>query len=78
MNKRAMLLLALSASSLLTGCAMSPEQQDNFRNNFMQGLGATQRPVYQAPAYQPAPIQPTTNTTCRRNAWDGSVNCTSW
>ena len=78
MIKPAMLSFALSASSLLAGCAMTPEQQDHFRANFMQGLGASQqaRPVYQAP-YQPAPIQPT-NTTCRRNAWDGSVNCSSW
>ena len=82
MTRSATVSLALCAASLLAGCAMSPDQQDNFRNNFMQGLAAGQqaRPVYQAPVYQmpinrqPQPI----NTTCRRNAWDGSVNCTSW
>jgi len=65
---------------LLVGCAMTPEQQDQFRANFMQGLatGAQARPVYQAPAYQPPPMPMNTTTTCRKNPWDGSVTCNTW
>jgi hypothetical protein len=84
MTTRAKLSLALVAGVLLNGCAMTPDEQDRFRANFMQGLSAGQqaRPVHQVPVYQmplnrPQYQQPI-NTTCRRNAWDGSVNCTSW
>lgn len=79
MTKYAASSLVLAAVGMLSGCAMTPDEQDRFRANFMQGLAAGQqaRPVYQAPAYQQAPAQPI-NTTCRRNAWDGSVNCSSW
>jgi hypothetical protein len=79
MTKLAVLSLVLVAVSTLSGCAMTPDEQDRFRANFMQGLSAGQqaRPVYQPVYQQPAPIQPI-NTTCRRNTWDGTVNCTSW
>lgn len=80
MTIRAKISLALTAAALLSGCAMTPEEQDRFRANFMQGLSAGQqfRPVYQAPAYQAPPPPMQTNTTCRRNGWDGSVTCSSW
>lgn len=79
-QKRAIVLsFATCLGSLLGGCAMTPDEQDRFRANFMQGLAAGQqaRPVYQAPVYQ-MPIPRQTNTTCRRNPWDGSVSCNSW
>lgn len=72
--------IALSFALLsLGGCAMTPEEQDRFRANFMQGLAAGQaaRPVYQAPVYQPQPMPMPTTTTCRRNPW-GTVTCDTW
>lgn len=67
---RKLLLIALLP---LAGCAMNPDQQNQFRENFFRGLGATQ-PVYQNPGYQMPVNQPRT-TVCQR--WGQDVICTT-
>lgn len=71
--------LLLTALLPLAGCAMTPQEQDRFRENFFMGMGAgaavRQQPVYQQP---PTPMRMPTTTTCRRSPWDGSVTCDSW
>jgi len=67
--------LSLAAiAGLLSGCAMTPEEQDRFRANFMQGLSAGQ-PAYQAPVYQQPQRMRTTD--CIRT-FNGGMSCTSY
>ncbi len=71
------LILCAATAALLCGCAMTPEQQDAFRQNFNNGLAAQQQQrVYQQqqPAYQ-APRMQTTNCT---RTFNGGMNCTTW
>lgn len=64
------LVLALFA---LAGCAAgSYEDQQAFRNNFMQGLSNMQQA---RPTYQQAPPR-ITNTDCIRT-FNGGMSCTS-
>lgn len=68
---RKLLLIALLP---LAGCAMTPEQQDQFRANFMGGLAAgaalRPQPVY----YPPPPMAMPTTTICRRS-FNNTVVC---
>lgn len=66
--------LLLIGAVALTGCAnMTPEQQDQFRQNFMMGLGAGA--AVRQPVYYQAPPPPMPVTTVCRRGFNGTVVC---